>query len=139
MNETLLVLHFIGLALGLSASFANMAMGRLIAAAPPNEKAVLGRFPPVMGRFGGAGLLLLWATGLALLFRKWGGFALLGGWFHAKLTMVVLLTLTVGYIHMQEARARRGDTSAMARIVPAARLAFLAAILAVVFAVMTFG
>jgi len=138
MNDALLVLHFIGLALGLSASFANMAMGRLIATAPPNEKAVLGRFPPVMGRLGGAGLLLLWATGLTLLFRKWGGFALLAGWFHAKLTMVVLLTLVVGFIHMQEARARRGDATAMARIVPAARLGFLLAILAVVFAVMTF-
>jgi len=37
-NHVLLILHFLGLALGFSVSFANLVMGRLISAAPPQER-----------------------------------------------------------------------------------------------------
>ena len=72
LNQALLILHFLGLAMGLSVSFANIVMGGLIARAAPAEKAVLGRFPPVMSRIGRAGLTLLWVSGVILLYTKWG-------------------------------------------------------------------
>jgi hypothetical protein len=138
LNQWLLILHFLGLALGMSTSFANMVMGGLIAAAPPGEKAILGRFPPVMSKVGGGGLILLWVTGLILVFTKWGGFGSMPWQFHAKLTAVVLLTVVVGYVHALQAKAARGDTAAAARLPSVGSVATALAIVAVIFAVLTF-
>src|SRR4051794_37482602 len=85
LNEGLLILHFIGLALGFSVSFANIVMAGIIAKATPPEKAVLGRFPPLMSRVGTIGLTLLWATGVTMVYTKWGGFAALPWQFDVKI------------------------------------------------------
>jgi CubicO group peptidase (beta-lactamase class C family) len=139
LNQLLLVLHFLGLALGFSASIANIAMAGLIAAAPPPEKPVLGRFPPIMSRVGSYGLLLLWITGAILVYTRWGGFGALPWQFHAKLTAVVLLTGTVGYLHSLQRRIQQGDAGAMARVQTAGMLTPILALAAVVFAVLTFN
>lgn len=138
LNQLLLFLHFVGLGLGMANGFGNLVMGRLIDAAPDAEKRVLARFPPAMSHLGGAGLLLLWATGLILTFTKWGGFGNLPWQFHVKLTAVVLLTGAVGMIHASQAKAKRGDQAA-ARRIPAIGLAATTLTLVIVlFAVLTF-
>ena len=137
-NQVLLILHFVGLAMGLSVSFATAVMMGLVAKAAPNEKAVLGRFLPAMSRVGEVGLGLLWVTGVTMVFTKWGGFAALPWQFHVKLTAVVLLTVTVAYLKVQIRKAQAGDQSAMARIPRFGPLAALFALVAVVFAVLTF-
>jgi hypothetical protein len=58
--------------------------------------------------------------------------------FHAKLTAAALLTLLVTYIHTLEGRAKRGDTAAGARIPTVGKGTLLFAVMAVVFAVLTF-
>ncbi|MEZ5292881.1 MAG: hypothetical protein R2745_17500 [Vicinamibacterales bacterium] len=138
LNQVLLILHFLGLALGFSVSFSTMVMGGLIRKASPADKAVLGRFPPVMSHVGSAGLVLLWVTGLILTFTKWGGFGSLPGTFHAKLTAVVLLTIAVGMSHRFQKQLRLGDQSAAARLDTTGKVITLLAIAAVVLAVMTF-
>lgn len=138
INQALIALHFIGLALGFSVSIANGAMGALIARSTPDERMVLGRFPPMMSRIGKIGLALLWITGGILVETRWGGFATLPWQFDVKLTAVVLLTIAVIYIHIQEARIRRGDASAAARIQTAGKIAALFALTATIFAVLTF-
>ena len=75
LNRALLFLHFVGLALGFSVSFANIVMAALVARAAPSEKPVLARFPPMMSRMGTIGLAVLWITGGTLVYTKWGGFA----------------------------------------------------------------
>ena len=72
LDSTLMVLHFLGLALGLSTGFANMVMAGLIAKAAPNEKAVLARFPPAMSRVGAIGLVLLWVSGISIVLTRYG-------------------------------------------------------------------
>ena len=138
LNQLLLILHFIGLALGLSVSVSNIVMAGLIAKAAPGEKAILGRFPPVMSHVGSGGLVLLWATGLTMVFTKWNGIGSMPWQFHVKLTAVVLLTLTVGYIHRLQNLARNGDTTAPAKLQNFGKMATLFALIAVVFAVLTF-
>lgn len=138
VNQVLLVLHFVGLVMGLSTSVANAVMGSLIAAAVPGERPVLGRFPPVMSRVGKIGLTLLWLTGVTLTETRWGGFANLPWQFHVKLTAVVLLTLTVVFIHTQERAMRRGEAGAAPRIQTASKVAGTLAVIALVFAVLTF-
>jgi hypothetical protein len=139
LDSTLMVLHFLGLALGLSTGFANMVMAGLIAKAAPNETAVLGRFPPAMSRVGAIGLVLLWASGVAIVMTRYGTFAILPRPFVVKLSAVVLLTIIVAYIHVLMPRAQRGDTAAAARIQTLGKITGPLAIIAIIFAVITFG
>jgi hypothetical protein len=139
INEALLVLHFLGLALGLSVPFSNMVMAGLVARAEPPEQAVLARFPPAMSRVGRIGLALLWVTGPILLYTKWGGFGAMPWTFHAKITAVVLLTLTVTCMHRLETLIRKGNAAAALRIQTVGKVALMLAIIAVVFAVLTFN
>lgn len=137
--QILLFLHYLGLALGFAVSFSNMVMGGLISKAPPSEKAVLGRFPPTMSRLGRIGLILLWVTGVALVYLKWGGFAVLSWEFYVKLAAVVFLTFTTEYIHWLERLVHKGELAAAARIEAAGKIATILALIALVFAVLAFN
>ena len=139
LDNVLLMLHFLGLAMGLSTGFANMVMAGLIDQAAPAEKAVLSRFPPAMSRIGAIGLVLLWITGVSIVMTRYGTFAILPRPFVIKLAAVVLLTLAVIYINMLMPRAQRGDEGAMARIRTLGVLTGPLAIIAIIFAVITFG
>jgi uncharacterized membrane protein len=142
LNHILLVLHFFGLAMGLSVGLSGMVMMRLIETSAPADKAVLGRFPPLMSRVGSIGLALLWITGLSLFFSKWGGFANIGNmpWqFHLKLTLVVILSGLVGYMQTLQRRLRNGDASVMPTMQLLGRFAFLTAIAIIACAVWAFA
>ena len=136
--QILVILHFLGLAMGLSTSFASFVMLGLIAKAAPQEKPVLGRFLPVMSRVGEIGLALLWATGLVLVWLQWGGFGSLPWTFYVKLTAVVILTVTIWRIHILIGNAQAGDAASAARIPAFGRVAGLMALAALIFAVLTF-
>lgn len=138
VNQVLLFLHFLGMALGFSVSFGNIVMSGLIARATPAEAAVLGRFPPAVSRLGRIGLALLWITGVILVYTRWDGFAALPWQFQVKLAAVVLLTVTTEYIHRLERLVRKGDASVLGRIEPAGKVATILALLALLFAVLTF-
>lgn len=137
-NEALLIVHFLGLAMGMSVSFGNIVMLGLIAKAAPSEKAVLARFPPAISRVGRIGLTLLWATGLTMLYTRWNGLAGLPWQFHVKLTAVVALTVTVLYLGRLEHRVSAGDRAAAAQIQTFGKVASFCALVAVIFAVLTF-
>jgi hypothetical protein len=137
-NQALLVLHFIGLGMGLSVTFGNIvALGLITSAAPP-DKAVLARFPPAISKIGKVGLGLLWVTGATMAYTKWSGIGSMPWTFHVKLTAVVLLTLLVAYITRLEARIHRGDAAAAAKIQTIGKLTSLCALTAIIFAVLTF-
>jgi hypothetical protein len=139
LDQFLMVIHFLGLAMGLSTGFANMVMAGLITKAAPNEKAVLSRFPPAMSRIGALGLAMLWGSGLAIVYTRYGTFSILPRPFVVKLAAVVLLTLAVIYINVLMPRAQRGDAAAQARIQTLGKLTGPLAIVAIIFAVITFG
>jgi hypothetical protein len=141
LTRILLFLHFLGLTMGLSTSFAMMVMTGLINKAAPSERPVLGRFPPAMSRIGTIGISLLWVSGLGMLLTKWGGFGNLGNmpWqFHVKLTLVAILTGVIGYLHALEKQARTGDASVVARIQAAGKVVFVLALTIVALAVLSF-
>lgn len=141
MNTILLILHFLGLGAGFAVSVGNNVVMMLAAKAPPAEAAGLRRFPPFMTRVGDVGLALLWITGIALLWTKYGGadgIAALPWPFWAKIICVVLLTALVGMIHMTVARIQRGDMSVAARMPIFGRIGAVLLLLIVIFAVMAF-
>ena len=139
LDQFLVIVHFLGLAMGLSTGFANMVMAGLVAKAAPNEKGVLARFPPAMSRVGAVGLALLWASGIAIVQTRFGSFAILPRTFVIKIAAVALLTLGVIYIHVLMPRAQRGDAAAAARIQTIGKLTGPLALIAIIFAVITFG
>jgi hypothetical protein len=139
LDQTLMVVHFLGLAMGLSSGFANMVMAGVMAKAAPNEKAVLARFAPAMAPIGAIGLALLWGSGLAIVFTRYGSFSILPRPFIVKIAAVVLLTLAVASIHILMPRAQRGDAAAQARIRMLGMVTGPLAIIAIIFAVITFG
>ena len=116
-----------------------MVMAGLIAKAAPNEKGVLARFPPAMARIGAIGLTLLWASGIAIVQTRYGGFAVLPRTFIIKIAAVVLLTLGVIYINILMPRAQKGDMAAAARIQMIGKITGPLALVAIIFAVITFG
>jgi hypothetical protein len=141
LTRVLLVLHFLGLAMGLSTSFGNIVIAGLINKAAPAERPVLVRFPPAMSRVGSIGLTLLWLTGLGMILTKWGGFGNVVNmpWtFHAKLTLVAILTGVIGYLHAIQPRIESGDAAAFARAQAFGKVAFALAVAVVVLAVISF-
>lgn len=139
MNQALLVLHLLGLAMGLSVTFANIAFGGLLAQGNAEDLATYRRFMPRIANMGNIGLVLLWVTGPVLVYSKHHGFAGLPWTFHAKLLFVVLLTLGVGVIHANLRKAIAGDDAANARIQFVGKaVTFPSALAALVFAVVTF-
>ncbi|HEX8029275.1 MAG TPA: hypothetical protein VF491_12465 [Vicinamibacterales bacterium] len=139
LDQFLVIVHFLGLAMGLSTGFSNMIMAGLIAKAAPAEKGVLARFPPAMSRIGAIGLTLLWASGIAIVQTRYGSFAILPRTFVIKIAAVAILTLGVIYIHILMPKAQKGDTAAAGRIQTIGKLTGPLAIIAIIFAVITFG
>jgi len=141
LNHILLVLHFLGLAMGLSVGLSGIVMAGLIEKSAPAERAVLGRFPPMMSRVGSIGLALLWITGLSMYFLKWSDIGLgnMPWQFHLKLTLVVILSGLVGYLQSLQRRLRNGDASVMPTMQLLGRISFLTAIAIVICAVWAFN
>jgi uncharacterized membrane protein len=137
--EVLLILHLLGMAMAFSATFGNLVMNGLMDRAAPAERAVLARFPPGIARVRDIGLLLLWVSGLWLLFGRWGGFGQLPWQFHLKVTLVILLSGLIGYTHVLARKVRQGDAGAAARIRTVGFVGSLIALVVVVLAVSTFG
>ena len=139
IDNLLVVLHFVGLGMGMSVGFSNMVMAGVVAKAAPAEKVVLGRFPLAMSKVGVAGLALMWISGIAIVMTRYGRFDILPRTFVYKLIAVVLLTLTVAYIEVLLARVKKGDTAALATIQLLGRFTGIFSLAAIIFAVITFS
>lgn len=141
MHETLLILHFIGLALGLGASFAMFTLGFSAAKLPPEERGPFMLRALVLSKNGSYGLLLLIVSGLGILFYR--GFANVmqwgGGAFHAKLTLVLVLCGVVGYMQSLIRQARKGGgPEVTAKLRTAGRIGMATSVAIVVLAVIAF-
>ena len=141
MHTTLLILHFLGLALGLGSGFAQFTLSRAAAALPPAERSQFALRAAALGKNGSFGLLLLILSGIGLLTVRgvsatmaWGG-----GAFHAKLTLVVVMIGVFGYMQVLGRRARReGGGPALARLPTVSRVMLLLGIGLVICAVIAF-
>ncbi len=138
MRDVMLILHFIGLAMGLGTSFAFMFLG---IAAGKMEKAEAQKFRlqsfsiSIMGHIG---LTLLIVSGLYLMTPFWVILAstpLL----IVKLVLVLALAALVGIISSRARKAALGDTEVLLRkIEPLGKISLLLALTIVVLAVLVF-
>jgi hypothetical protein len=106
---TLLALHFLGLAIGIGAGFAMLTLRRLAATLPEPERAPFLLRAAALGKNASSGFGLQLLSGLGLLIlrgplevMRWGGVA-----FHIKLTLVLLMIATMGYLQVTAKKARQ--------------------------------
>lgn len=116
MQDTLLILHFVGLSLGVGTSFAMMRLGMALKEAPPAERGLVMKYALSISKNGGIGLGLLLLTGLGMLFTRGVStvFASGGPAFHVKLLLVVILSGLLGYSQVLIKRMRERQDAAAA-------------------------
>lgn len=138
MTDILLALHFLGLMLGAGGGFGSMIVMRTAATLPAEQGAAL-RIPgPTLARVAGAGLVLMWTTGLALVPLRYGGYDALPTMFWVKMLFVATLTLAAILTELTYARVKRGDAGAAQRLAVFGPVAGASSLLAVLFAALTF-
>lgn len=138
MKDALLIIHFLGLGMGLGTSFANMFFGIASARMEPNEAKKFSPSSLVLSKMGQLGLLLLAVSGIFLMAPYWQilpSSPLL----IAKLLLVGALITMVALIHRAGARAQAGDADAqIKKIQLMGKMALLTSLLIVFLAVLFF-
>jgi uncharacterized membrane protein len=136
----LLIAHLMAIAVGTGMSFANYINLRHASGETGERAAALAALRRTIGRIGDIVIVLIWASGLALVWN-WiaqGGPAP-GGWFHAKLAFVVLLTVCHGLArHTSGQMARSGNAALLGRIELFVAGVWLSALASIVLAVIAF-
>jgi len=104
----MLIVHFVGLALAVGASFALFTLRRASRELVPAELTAFLLRALSVSKNGSLGIVLLLVTGLGLLFMRGAGAVMAAGGpaFHTKLTLVVILCGLLGYSQVLGKRAR---------------------------------
>lgn len=136
--DIILFFHLAGLMMGAGGGMGSMIVMRRAQAMPPEQAGPLRSVGPALARFSLIGLVLMWVTGLTLIFVKYPGFAGLPEFFWIKIIFVLSLTLAAVVIEMTYADIKRGNVAAAARLPRLGPVAGLSSLLAVLFAVLAF-
>ncbi len=110
MTMLLLIVHFFSFSLGIGCGFANMVVGRTAAKADPAARPFLGAASRMIGQIATLGLILLWLTGIALVFRGWDSLGGLPKLFWLKIAAVLVLTGISVLMNLHGIRASRSGT-----------------------------
>jgi uncharacterized membrane protein len=137
MRDVMLILHFLGLAMGLGSSFAFMFLGIAASKMDSAEATAFRMRVFVLGRMGHIGLTLLIISGLYLMTPFWG---ILGNapLLIAKLALVLLLAAVIGIISARVRKAKQGDMSRLSGVETLGKVALLLGVTIVVLAVLVF-
>lgn len=134
----MLILHFVGLAMGLGTSFAMMFLGIASSRMDPAKGREFMVNATVVSRMGQIGLVILLISGLFLMTPYWASLPeqpLL----IAKLVLIVVLGGLIGVLSGKARKARAGNAEAQLKaMAPLGRLAMLVGLGAVILAVLVF-
>ncbi len=139
MNEALLFLHFVGLMLGAAGGFASAVIMRRALVLPADEAKVVRGLGPILANVSLISLIVMWATGLIMVWSKWGGLGSLPDMFWVKAIFILSLTVMTALIQLTYAEIRKGNPAAAARLPRFGPMAGVSALLAVLFAVLAFN
>ena len=110
MIEFLKIVHFLSLAVGIGGGVANGVIGAKAARAAAEVRPVLGGISGLIGRLSGAALILLWLSGIALVYLATNGWSTLAAAFWVKLAFVVVLSAISLYLNLLVMRAQKTRT-----------------------------
>jgi uncharacterized membrane protein len=132
----LLITHFVGLALGVGASFAQLTLRRASAELSSTERTAFRLRALSVSKNGSIGLVLLIVSGLGMFFMRGPGAVMAAGGpaFHAKLTLVVILCGAVGYSQVLGKRAREAGGGPALSQLPVVSTAILSLGVAIIIA-----
>ncbi|MBO6523861.1 MAG: hypothetical protein JJ971_08555 [Balneolaceae bacterium] len=137
MRDVMLIIHFIGLAMGLGTSFAMMFIG---IAASKMEQDERGRFiinASIITKMGHIGLVLLFISGGYLMTPYWAALDTMPTMI-SKLVLFVILGGLIGVMSAKLKKAKAGDTAQLLAVKRLGSIALITGITIVVFAVLTF-
>lgn len=141
MYEVFLVLHFLGLALGVGASFAFFTLGISTQSMNAEERTKFMLRASVLSKNGSIGLVLLILSGIGFLVARGVGpvMQMGGGAFHTKLLLVVVLAGLIGYSQVLLKKAKQANGGpAMAKLPAISRLVLATGVTIVILAVVAF-
>ncbi|MGR3291382.1 MAG: hypothetical protein ACU0C9_09345 [Paracoccaceae bacterium] len=140
MLETLKIIHFLGLILGIGGGIANAIAATKLSGLPPQARPVVGGFRAALGKMSTIGLVLLWLTGISLLVSLDTDILLSDQTFLLKLAAVIVLTGFSVTANMTVMSARRsGKPPEPARMKKIGIGATVFGLLALVLAVLAFA
>ena len=116
VQNLLLWLHFVGLALGGVATFGLPAVGAQMPTSTAETRPALYRIANGLSGIGRAGFGVLIVTGPLLFWLKWNGTAPAMGWFMAKMVFVLLLLALIIVAGVTSKQAQGGDMAAGKRM-----------------------
>lgn len=138
MREAMLILHFVGLVMGLGTSFAMLFLGMASAKMEPAKGREFMVNATVVSRMGQIGLVILLISGGYLMTPYWAALPeqpLLV----VKLLLFLVLGGLIGILSSKARKARAGDAEAQLKaMAPLGRLAMLTGVAIVVLAVLVF-
>lgn len=138
MREAMLVVHFLGLALGVGTSFGFMFLGIAGSKLEQDERAKFAINSSALGRMGHIGLALLIISGGYLMTPFWGALTSLP-LLMAKLAMVLILIVLVTLAGIGANKAKKGDAMAeLKKIAVIGRLTLLTGVAIIILAVLVF-
>src|SRR5688572_26971371 len=110
MREVMLILHFIGLTMGLGTSFAHVFLGIATSKMNTDEAIKFRLHSLALSRMGNIGIVLLIFSGLYLITPYW---ALLptSPLLILKLVLVVILVILITLINLSSRKAKKGDAA----------------------------
>lgn len=136
--DILLALHLIGLMMGAGGGFGSMITQRAAATRPPEQAATLKSLGPAMARFSAIGLVIMLATGFALVFVTYQSLGDLPLMFWIKMLFVTTLTLASVLVHLTYAKIKAGNVAVASRLAMLGPISGMSSMLAVIFAVFAF-
>ncbi|MDU8927151.1 hypothetical protein RXV86_07125 [Alisedimentitalea sp. MJ-SS2] len=140
MALTLTIIHFIAFSFGIGGGITNMIIGKRIGQADEALQRNLAGIADMIGRLVAIAVLLLWLTGIALVYLSWGGWSGLPSLFWVKVAAVLVLSVCLILIKRTVAQANRsGSAPDEARIAPLSLMANLSGLIALVLALVSFS
>jgi uncharacterized membrane protein len=138
MRDIMLIIHFIGLAMGLGTSFGFMFLGMASSKMHKEEGLKFQLNTMSLSRMGHIGMVLLFISGVALMTPYWGMLAstpLL----ISKLVLVLVLAALIGVISFIGKKAFQGDAETqLKKIEPLGKIALLTGLIIAILAVYIF-
>lgn len=138
MRDTMLILHFIGLAMGLGTSFAHAFLGKTVSKLEQSEAAKFRRQIEILSQMGTIGTILLLVSGIYLILPYWPAILELP-LLILKLVLFLILVILILIINQSAKKNLKNDTeSNLKRIEIMGKLTLLLGILIVIVAVFIF-
>ena len=140
MRMVLLAAHLMLIAIGTGMSFGNYINLRHAASEAGERAAALAVVRRTVGRIGDVVIVLIWASGIALVWdRMAAGAPALGGWFYVKLAFVVALTASHALARRTSGvMARTKDASLLGRVELYVAGVWLSALMTILLSVIAF-